>query len=328
MNPAADTALPYPSGWFCLAPSHELAAGAVLTRALAGEDVVLYRTVPGAAHAVRPHCPHLGAHLGIGGTVEGQNLLCPFHRFAFAPDGTCVSAPGSLPPRARLAQLPVRERNGMLFVWYGHEGARPGWELPDELGTAVPTSWWTRDVATHPQEVIENIVDYRHLAALHGASAREVAPPEVQGPFLRLHLSFGVERHPRAERLFAGTRQEVLLGGLGILLTRLPLPRFGLLFHLWSLPTPIGPWESRLRCAASCTVTDRRRFPGPGLLRTPLTGIAAHAVRRAAVELLEQDIPIWNHKRYEPHPRLARGDEMISRFRRWARQFYPDGGLA
>ncbi|MFY7628125.1 Rieske 2Fe-2S domain-containing protein [Streptomyces sp. NY05-11A] len=69
--------LPYPSGWFCLARSRELAPGRVVTRRFMNEDIVLYRTRDGRPRAVRPYCPHLGAHLGAGGTVEGQNLVCP-----------------------------------------------------------------------------------------------------------------------------------------------------------------------------------------------------------------------------------------------------------
>ncbi|WP_369123002.1 Rieske 2Fe-2S domain-containing protein [Streptomyces viridochromogenes] len=30
--------------------------------------------------------PHLGTHLGCGGWVDGENIVCPFHRFAFDLD--------------------------------------------------------------------------------------------------------------------------------------------------------------------------------------------------------------------------------------------------
>ncbi|MFJ5292988.1 Rieske 2Fe-2S domain-containing protein [Streptomyces sp. NPDC088348] len=94
--------LPYPSGWFCLARSRELPPGKVVTRRFMDEDIVLYRTRYGRPRAVHPYCPHLGAHFGAGGTVEGQNVVCPFHHFVFGPDGTCVATPDGPPPRARL----------------------------------------------------------------------------------------------------------------------------------------------------------------------------------------------------------------------------------
>ncbi|MDX3636972.1 Rieske (2Fe-2S) protein [Streptomyces europaeiscabiei] len=122
--------LPYPSGWFCLARSRELAPGHVLTRRLMDEDIVLYRTRDGRPRAVHPYCPHLGAHLGAGGAVEGQNLVCPFHRFAFAPDGTCVGTPDGPPPRARLQHHTISERNGFLFAWYERMALHPPGKSP------------------------------------------------------------------------------------------------------------------------------------------------------------------------------------------------------
>ena len=118
--------LPYPSGWFCVGFSRELPAGRVITRRFMGEDVVVYRTRAGAVRAVRPYCPHLGAHLGVGGTVEGELLVCPFHRFAFDPDGVCTKVPGGRPPRARLDHYPVREQNGIDLPLARGGGARVG----------------------------------------------------------------------------------------------------------------------------------------------------------------------------------------------------------
>jgi phenylpropionate dioxygenase-like ring-hydroxylating dioxygenase large terminal subunit len=120
----------YPSSWFFLALFRELPPGRVLIRRLADEDVVLYRTADGRPHAVRPYCPHLGAHFGSGGTVEGQNLVCPFHHFAFFPDGTCVSTPDGRPPRARVEHHTIRERDGFVFGWYAPDGTPAAWDAP------------------------------------------------------------------------------------------------------------------------------------------------------------------------------------------------------
>ena len=93
-------ALPYPNGWFCVAFADELKPGAIITRPIMGEEVVVYRTRRGTVRAVRPYCPHLGAHLGAeaGGTIEGEDIVCPFHRFAFDPTGACVRTGYGTPP--------------------------------------------------------------------------------------------------------------------------------------------------------------------------------------------------------------------------------------
>jgi phenylpropionate dioxygenase-like ring-hydroxylating dioxygenase large terminal subunit len=56
--------------------------GEVLTRQFMDREIVMYRTKSGLARAIEAYCPHLGAHLGHGGKVLGDELHCPFHAFA------------------------------------------------------------------------------------------------------------------------------------------------------------------------------------------------------------------------------------------------------
>ena len=63
---------PYANGWFQIAYSDELAPGDVKAVRNFGQDFVLFRTEAGVAHVLDAHCPHLGAHLGYGGKVEGN----------------------------------------------------------------------------------------------------------------------------------------------------------------------------------------------------------------------------------------------------------------
>ncbi|MFE3187181.1 aromatic ring-hydroxylating dioxygenase subunit alpha [Streptomyces violascens] len=318
-----ESELPYPSGWFCLARSRELAPGSVLTRRFMGEDVVLYRTRDGRPRAVRPYCPHLGAHFGVGGTVEGQNLVCPFHRFAFAPDGTCVSTPGGPPPRARLQHHTLTERNGFVFVWYDQEGIPPTWEIP---GTAqagvVPTAAWSTQVRTYPQEIIENTLDYRHLPVLHHVTVRELDPPTPQGPLLRMRLCLGPERPPVLKQRIQADHS-FLLAGLGYLRVELPLPSLGLVSYLWAMHTPTGPRRTHMLVATACEDLRKPDATAASPARRALHRACARAMLKTAVGKVRQDLRIWNTKRYEPCPRLAANDEAIGLFRRWARQFYP-----
>ncbi|MFF7455225.1 Rieske 2Fe-2S domain-containing protein [Kitasatospora sp. NPDC008115] len=319
-------ALPTPSGWFCLALSRELPRGAVLTRRFSDEDVVLYRTRSGDVRATRPYCPHMGAHLGYGSTIEGDTLVCPFHRFAFGTDGACVSDPDGVPLRTRVDHLPILERNGFVYVWHGPDTDPPHWELPALPGPEVrPTAHWAVEVDTHPQEVMENVADYRHLGTLHRLAVRQLTPPVPDGPYLRTNLRSSAGRIP----LFGGLSWEksTLMAGLGFTLTQLELPRFGLAVHLWGLPTPTGPWRTVLRVATACEVTDPRHVPGPSLpaTRAAVTRLVARSTLRMTARVIQQDVPIWNHKRYEPLPRLAAGDHSVGIYRHWARQFYPSG---
>ncbi|MFG2912369.1 aromatic ring-hydroxylating dioxygenase subunit alpha [Kitasatospora sp. NPDC048298] len=322
--------LPYPTGWFCVGRARDLPPGRVRTVRLMGEDVVLYRTRRGAVRAVGPHCPHLGAHFGAGGTVRGEELVCPFHGFAFGPDGSCTGSPDGVRFRASLARRHLCERDGALFVWCGPDGGpdgglnggpdggrdtgSPTWELPPALGVR-PLAWWSGEVASHPQEVMENSVDFRHVRVLHGLDTRETAPPEVAGPLFTVHQ--------RTTTRFPGLgavnlEQPVTLAGLGMSRLEVELPQVGGTLWVWVLPTPIAPWRTRVRFAVTATVP----VPGVGAARA-VDRAASWAALRASVRIIKQDRPVLAHKRYLAQPRLVPGERSIGLFRRWTRQFYP-----
>src|SRR5262245_8998706 len=105
---------PFPDGWFRVAAGHDVARGSVRTVRAFGRELLLFRTVSGALTVADPHCPHLGAHMGYGGRVEGEALRCPFHGLRFAGDGRCLD--GS---RGRLNTWPVEEWQGQVMVWSG-----------------------------------------------------------------------------------------------------------------------------------------------------------------------------------------------------------------
>lgn len=123
--------LPYPNGWFALCLSSKLKPCRLINVPFMGEELLVYRTQSGQVHVIEPYCPHLGAHLGHGGKVDGENLVCPFHGLSFGPEGACIGAPyGRKPPRARLNNWHACERGGVVLVWRDSKGRPPDWELP------------------------------------------------------------------------------------------------------------------------------------------------------------------------------------------------------
>ena len=42
---------------------------------------------------------------------------------------------------------------------------------------------------------------------------------------------------------------------------------------------------------------------------------------------LEQDIPVWENKKYISPPMLCDGDGPVGKFRKWSKQFYPPNAL-
>ncbi|MGP4001778.1 Rieske 2Fe-2S domain-containing protein [Streptomyces sp. 8N706] len=316
--------LPYPDGWAAVAFSEELKPGAVLTRPLMGEDVVLYRLHNGDVRAIRPYCPHLGAHLGLG-EVDGNDLVCPFHRFAFGLDGSCVrTSYGTPPPKASLVQLPVREVNDAVFIWRHHAGGQPDWEIPvwHALGH-LPPRHATWEMAGHSQDVMENAVDLGHFSALHGWAEAELAAP-VAFDRVRFHVSMRVrETFP----LLGRHQVEIEADGYGLscLHTDVRTPGLGLEMCTLVMATMIAPGRMQFRQASRIAVAGPSWLPpsvGRGVGRA-LSRLLARPMFRWSCDFTAADFPIWSTKEYQSPPRLAQADGPIGPFRHWARQFYP-----
>src|SRR5262245_34057322 len=127
----------YPMGWFQIGWSEDFPAGVCKPLRYFGRDLVVYRGDGGEVVVLDAHCPHMGAHLGYGGSVEGDTIRCPFHGWLWGSDGANVSIPdGSPPNRAqRLECWSVRENSGIVLVWFDPVGAPPSWEVGPLIAT-------------------------------------------------------------------------------------------------------------------------------------------------------------------------------------------------
>jgi len=315
---------PIPAGWYCVGFTDELARGEVKTQLLGGRERVVFRTRGGRAAVVDAFCPHLGAHLGHGGTVVGETLRCPFHGFCFDVEGACTQTGYGTrpPPKARLGALAVIERLGAVFVHLDPHGRDPAWEIPD-----IDQTGWTPirhrriRLRSHPQEVAENSVDVGHFAHVHGyEEVRETRALTTSGPLLR--VGYGMRRRRPRALVFRDLAIEFDIHqyGLGCAFVE-ARTSVGLLSRQLVLVTPLGAGEVDLRIG--CSV--RRAEPGA---RSRLLGFfpaawLAELAFRAFEKDVEQDLDIWNHKRFVHPPALAEGDGPIGTYRKWARQFYP-----
>ena len=66
---------PIPFGWFQVAYPEDLEPGDVTPLHYLGRELVLWRDEGGEFHLQDAYCPHLGAHIGHGGTVAGGLAL-------------------------------------------------------------------------------------------------------------------------------------------------------------------------------------------------------------------------------------------------------------
>ncbi|MFE0062888.1 Rieske 2Fe-2S domain-containing protein [Streptomyces sp. NPDC059003] len=306
--------LAYPTGWFALGFSGELKPGRVVTSRIAGGDIVLYRTRSGTVHATDPFCPHLGAHLGHGGGVEGEDIVCPFHGFAFAPDGRCARVPGGTnPPRAVLTKRPVREVDGMIFVWWNSQGSPPAWEPgADTLtGYSRQITHMYPPLQGHIQDAAENAADLAHFSKIHGWHNAKVTVADFSTPISTTEISATYHGLPILVR--------IVQHGLGQITGLATVPSLGVRAHLKGFPVQTEPDQWVLRTAESVKVDAIRHLP----FRQGIHLAVNHAAQRWwTIPQQMRDIVIWTTKTYLEHPRLSSADGPIMAMRRWAAQFY------
>src|ERR1700677_4152165 len=72
-----------PLGWYQIGWSSDFESGRSLPLHYFDQDLVAFRGASGAVHVFDAFCPHMGAHLGYGGAVEGDCLRCPYHGWLF-----------------------------------------------------------------------------------------------------------------------------------------------------------------------------------------------------------------------------------------------------
>lgn len=303
-----------PIGWFMVAYSDELRPAGVMPLRYFGRDFVLFRGHDGEAHVLDAFCPHLGAHLGHGGCVVDNTIACPFHGWRFDGGGACVSIPYArkIPPAASLRRWPVCERNGMIFVYHAPaEGDRPGWEIPTlpEHESARWTPYTRRRwrVRTNVHEIIENAFDVAHFPCVHGATRVPEATVSMAGPLcqIRSRTAFDSPGGPIEADIDIDTF------GVGMFTARYS----GLIQTLIiSAVTPIDDEHVDVRFTFTI-----RRVPDDGA-----TAFVAQTFMEEACRQVEQDIAVWEHKKFLARPLLCEGDGPIGLFRRWARQFYVD----
>jgi phenylpropionate dioxygenase-like ring-hydroxylating dioxygenase large terminal subunit len=331
-EPLYGESLPIPSGWFCIGPASDYPRGAVTTRRLCGREIVVFHTSDGRLAALDAHCPHLGAHMGKGGRVEGDAIRCPFHGFCFDASGTCTkTAYGSHPPRnLRARAYPVLVLHGIALAYYHPRGIEPSWrpEGADMEGWP-PFRFHRWTLRGHPQETTENSVDIGHFGVVHGYRGfHERTPVKASGP----HLFAAYDFHRPTLRLLGRELSfheaiDIDVWGLGYSRVHVTDLSLGLDLRLLVLATPLDADHIELRIGLS--VRDFRASPRvPAGLRWVPRAMTDRLLARVLLRIyrgeLEQDLAIWRHKQYVDRPALAVGDGPVALYRRWARQFYDD----
>jgi len=254
-------------------------------------------------------CPHRGAHLGHGGRLDDDAIVCPFHGHRIVlgdkPDCFSVSA------RRTLASA------GLVFVLLDERHENGLRAFMDELEAShwsVPGFSFHAPIA--PRWVIENVFDAGHFHAVHEIDRR----PEMTVD----HSSTGhLVVRAEFETPGANAWQEQGDGG-GAVRTRF-------VAHVFSptlVATELGPPErphvvvtaATPDAQGGCEVRVSLMVPpaADGSAPDPEESLALMRDSRTA---FEQDMAIWAHLDTEAPNRFCAGDEPVLEYRLFCERF-------
>jgi nitrite reductase/ring-hydroxylating ferredoxin subunit len=148
-----------------------------------GEDLVIFRDKSGDLGLLHKHCIHRGASLEFG-IPQQHGIMCCYHGWHFAVDGTVLSA-GAEPPTSRIPSnfcqgaYPVRELGGLIFAYMGppehippfpmyHTFSHPEGNKLYPVKMHMPCNW---------AQVLDNAIDPIHNSYLHAiVSGQQFSP--------------------------------------------------------------------------------------------------------------------------------------------------------
>ena len=173
--------------WYFVALSRDVADGSLRRQELMGEPVLIGRTRgaqggAGQVFALRDICPHRAAPLSAGRVVdkpgEGQTVECPYHGWRFRPDGGCAAIPSLVQDQAfetdriKVRAYPVRESQGMVFVWMAADPRNPSEPdheppvFPGVVGGGAKLVEWM-DFDSHIDHAVVGLMDPAHGPYVH-----------------------------------------------------------------------------------------------------------------------------------------------------------------
>lgn len=162
-----------PNYWYAVEHAPAIAAGQVKRATFWGTHVAVWRDARGMLHAVEDRCAH--RHLPLSrGIVEGDKLVCQYHGWSFDKSGRLAEVKHDLfglkMPQCRLRTFPVRERYGLVWVFFGDPERASDVKMPEIPELEGPNRWACVPIdftfKAHHSMIIDNVSDFTH-AFLH-----------------------------------------------------------------------------------------------------------------------------------------------------------------
>lgn len=253
--------------------------------------------------------------------MDGEEIICPFHGFAFDRSGSCVRTGYGYDPPASLTRYPVLEANYSIYVWRHADGLPPDWEIPDvfTMKRSAP-SHRAYELAGNPQDLAESLFDFGHFFEVHRMTISDLEVGDLAADEKTCDVTFRLARRLPGGYTVA-MRQTVKVIGLCTVLLESMIPNTDTTMRLILHATPTAPGRMCIRHGAA---VDVRPTTGACLgLNWALSRLAGYLANQWTAYDIAGDLTIWNQRAYLDHPKIARGDGPVGRYRQWTKQFYP-----
>ncbi|MCG8591736.1 MAG: aromatic ring-hydroxylating dioxygenase subunit alpha [Proteobacteria bacterium] len=162
-----------PDYWYPAVLEKDMKRGQVREIVFQGRSIAVFRGEDGEPRAVDNRCAHRQLKLSSG-SVEGCQLVCPYHGWAYDGSGQLVRVDhelyGRKQPRLRIPAFPVQVRYGLVWVFPGDPERAAERALPEIPELEGPDRWACVPIhfewQAHHSMVIDNVSDFSH-AHLH-----------------------------------------------------------------------------------------------------------------------------------------------------------------
>lgn len=338
----------FPNGWHCVCNAKDIENGRVKSISALGTYMVAFRGQDGKAAVLHAFCPHMGAHLGMGGVVVGNSLQCPFHGWRFGADGACEHVPyrktaREMPSASKLRAYTVRENLERVYIWFDAEGRPPQWELECHKQLEKDLADGSFYLATirqmefdqHCCEMHMNSADPYHFKTLHAplplpllekfvtadhTATQEYGKGVVNGQLMDKEHMCSFEERTHGLQLFGSPRLPVPLSRSVASSIQTNVTFEGPTVVHFRLQTPLGVLrqvKTILPVEPFKQYVEARWYAERSVPRAVAVALGIIGGRA-----LEQDREVWENKIYHKKPVLMSGDGPFLDFMRWYGQFY------
>lgn len=161
--------------WYFALDGSRLKPGATEAKLLLNQPILFGRTRAGEVFALRDICPHRGVPLSEG-SFDGQDVQCPYHGWKFGPGGQCTDIPSLVEgqdfdiSKIKVKRYPVREQNGLVWIWMADKLAEPDEApptLPELPAGAMPTLHKAMEFPCSMDHAVVGLMDPAHVPFIH-----------------------------------------------------------------------------------------------------------------------------------------------------------------